>query len=59
MDEEEVAHKVQYLDVPEGEEPLETNWIVRAGRALVMYPDASTYEGEVPKPEGALQTAHQ
>ena len=45
MDEEETAHKVQYLDVPEGEEPLETNWIVRAGRALVTYPDGSTYEG--------------
>lgn len=53
MDEEEALHKVQYLDVPEGEEPLEANWIVRAGRALVTYPDGSTYEGE------AAETADQ
>jgi hypothetical protein len=37
--------KVEYLDLPEGAEPEEANWIKRAGRAKVTYPNGSTFEG--------------
>jgi hypothetical protein len=42
-DEEAPQCKVEYLDNPEG--PEETNWIKRAGRAKVTYPNGCTFEG--------------
>ena len=38
--------KVEYLDIPEGsEEPAETNWIKRAGKCKVTYPNGCIFEG--------------
>ena len=45
-DEEEPQCKVEYLDLPEGAEPEETNWIRRAGKAKVTYPNGHIFEGE-------------
>jgi hypothetical protein len=42
-DEEAPQCKVEYLDNTEG--PEETNWIKRAGRARVTYPNGCTFEG--------------
>jgi hypothetical protein len=36
--------KVTYIDLPEGAEE-ETNWIKRAGKARVVYPNTHTFEG--------------
>eukprot|EP00607_Mallomonas_marina_P000145 CAMPEP_0182428752 /NCGR_PEP_ID=MMETSP1167-20130531/23342_1 /TAXON_ID=2988 /ORGANISM="Mallomonas Sp, Strain CCMP3275" /LENGTH=223 /DNA_ID=CAMNT_0024611817 /DNA_START=126 /DNA_END=794 /DNA_ORIENTATION=+ len=44
MGDEENLHKVEYLDTPDGL-PDETNWIKRAGKAKVTYPNESTFEG--------------
>lgn len=44
-DEEEVHCKVEYLDLPEGAEPEETNWIRRAGKCRVTYPNGHIFEG--------------
>lgn len=45
-DEETPQCKVEYLDIPEGsEEPAETNWIKRAGRCKVTYPNGCVFEG--------------
>eukprot|EP01032_Pedospumella_encystans_P020893 gene20893-23726_t len=44
-DEEEPQCKVEYLDLPEGAEPEETNWIRRAGKAKVTYPNGHIFEG--------------
>lgn len=43
-DDEEAGCKVEYLDTPDGT-PEETNWIKRAGRAKVTYPNGCTFEG--------------
>lgn len=43
-DDEEVGCKVEYLDTIDGT-PEETNWIVRAGRARVTYPNGCVFEG--------------
>jgi hypothetical protein len=45
MDEEEEHHKVEYLDLPEGQEEI-TNWIKRPGKARVTYTNGHTFEGE-------------
>lgn len=45
-DSEEVFCKVEYLDTAEGQEPEETNWIKRAGRCRVTYPNGDIFEGE-------------
>lgn len=45
-DEEEPQCKVEYLDLPEGAEPEETNWIRRAGKAKVTYPNGHIFEGK-------------
>jgi hypothetical protein len=42
-DEEAPQCKVEYLDLPEGTE--ETNWIKRAGKCKVTYPNGDTFEG--------------
>ena len=42
-DEETPQCKVEYLDNPDG--PEETNWIKRAGKAKVTYPNGCTFEG--------------
>lgn len=44
-DEEEAGCKVEYLDTIDGT-PEESNWIVRAGRARVTYPNGCVFEGE-------------
>ncbi len=44
MAEDEPQCKVEYLDVPEGGEEV-TNWIRRAGRCKVTYPNNDTFEG--------------
>jgi hypothetical protein len=44
-DEEEPQCKVEYLDLAEGAEPEETNWIRRAGRCKVTYPNGHIFEG--------------
>jgi hypothetical protein len=44
-DEEEPQCKVEYLDIAEGGEPEETNWIRRAGRCRVTYPNGHIFEG--------------
>jgi hypothetical protein len=43
-DEDEPQHKVEYLDRPEGE-PEEANWVTRAGKARVTYPNGHVFEG--------------
>ena len=43
-DEEESGCKVEYLDTPDGSVE-ETNWIKRAGKARVTYPNGSTFTG--------------
>ena len=43
-DEEGPQCKIEYLDNPEG--PEETNWIKRAGKAKVTYPNGCTFEGK-------------
>lgn len=45
MGDEEPQCKVEYLDVPEGAEPEETNWIKRAGKCRVTYPNGHVFEG--------------
>jgi hypothetical protein len=45
-DEEEPQCKVEYLDLAEGAEPEETNWIRRAGRCRVTYVNGCTFEGK-------------
>jgi hypothetical protein len=45
MSDEESLCKVEYLDVPEGEAPEETNWIRRAGQCRVTYPNGHIFEG--------------
>ena len=44
-DEEEPQCKVEYLDIAEGAEPEETNWIRRAGKCRVTYPNGHVFEG--------------
>lgn len=44
-DEEEPQCKVEYLDAPEGAEEV-TNWIKRAGKARVTYPNGEIFEGK-------------
>jgi hypothetical protein len=44
-DDEEAGCKVEYLDTADGT-PEETNWIMRAGRARVTYPNGCTFEGK-------------
>jgi hypothetical protein len=51
-DDEEPRCKVSYLDVAEGAEE-ETNWIKRAGKARVVYPNGHSFEG---KRGAAIQT---
>jgi hypothetical protein len=46
-DEEEPQCKVEYLDIAEGGEPEETNWIRRAGKCRVTYPNGHIFEGTV------------
>ena len=47
MGDEEAEYKVKYIDVEEdAEEATEFNWVSRAGKALVTYPNGCTYEGE-------------
>jgi hypothetical protein len=41
-DEDAPQCKVEYIDVPE---PEETNWIKRAGKCKVVYPNGCTFEG--------------
>ena len=43
-DEEEVHCKVEYIDLPD-EQVEETNWIKRAGKCRVTYPNGHTFEG--------------
>jgi hypothetical protein len=45
-DDEEPRCKVSYLDVAEGAEE-ETNWIKRAGKARVIYPNGHSFEGRI------------
>lgn len=45
-DEEEPQCKVEYLDIAEGGEPEETNWIRRAGKCRVTYPNGHIFEGK-------------
>ena len=47
MEDEQPQCQVEYLDVPEGEEPQIHTWIARAGRARVTYPDGNTFEGAI------------
>jgi len=44
MGDEENLCKVEYLDTLDGV-PEETNWIKRAGKAKVTYPNGCTFEG--------------
>lgn len=44
MGDEEPQCKVEYLDTPDGS-PEETNWIKRAGKCKVTYPNTHTFEG--------------
>lgn len=46
-DEETPQCKVEYLDIAEGGEPEETNWIRRAGKCRVTYPNGHTFEGNL------------
>ena len=41
-DDDEPRCKVEYLDVAE---PEETNWIRRAGKCKVTYPNGHVFEG--------------
>ncbi len=43
-DGDEALCKVEYLDTPDGV-PEETNWIKRAGRCKVTYPNGAIFEG--------------
>jgi hypothetical protein len=45
MAEEEQGCKVEYLDTADGS-PEEANWIKRAGRAKVTYPNGCVFEGK-------------
>jgi hypothetical protein len=45
MGDEEPQVKVEYLDVPEGGDPEETNWIKRAGKCRVTYVNGCIFEG--------------
>jgi len=45
MGDEEPQVKVEYLDIPEGGDPEETNWIKRAGTARVTYVNGCIFEG--------------
>ena len=42
MGDEENLCKVEYLDT---DPPEETNWIKRAGKCKVTYPNGATFEG--------------
>ena len=44
MAEDEPGCKVEYVESEDGPAE-ETNWIKRAGRAKVTYPDGCTFEG--------------
>lgn len=44
-DDEEPRCKVAYLDLDEGAEE-NTNWIKRAGKAKVIYPNGHSFEGK-------------
>ncbi len=44
MGDEEPQCKVEYLDLPDGGAE-ETNWIKRAGKAKVTYPNGEIFEG--------------
>mmetsp|Transcript_5875 Transcript_5875/g.9678 ORF Transcript_5875/g.9678 Transcript_5875/m.9678 type:complete len:232 (+) Transcript_5875:51-746(+) len=44
-DDEEPQCKVEYIDLPEGADPEETNWIRRAGKCRVTYVNGCTFEG--------------
>ena len=49
-EEEEPRCKVTYIDLPEGATE-ETNWIKRAGKCQVVYPNGGhTFEGKLPVP---------
>ena len=43
-DDDEPKCKVEYLDTPDGI-PDETNWIKRAGKARVTYPNNCVFTG--------------
>ena len=43
-DDETPRCQVTYLDVPE---PEETNWIKRAGKCKVTYPNGCIFEGKI------------
>lgn len=45
-DDETPQCKVEYNDLPDGSIE-ETNWIKRAGKAKVIYPNGHVFEGEV------------
>jgi radial spoke head protein 1 len=45
MGDEEPQCKVEYLDLAEGADPEETNWIRRAGKARVTYVNGCIFEG--------------
>ena len=45
MDDEENQIKVEYIDLPEGAEEEVTNWIRRAGKARITYPNGDIFEG--------------
>lgn len=44
-DDDEQGCRVEYIDLPEGSPEDITNWIRRAGKAKVTYPDGCTFEG--------------
>lgn len=47
MGDEEVPQcKVEYLDIAEGGEEEVTNWIRRAGKCRVTYPNGEIFEGQ-------------
>lgn len=47
MADDEPQCKVEYIDLPEGATE-ETNWIKRAGKCRVVYPNGHTFEGICP-----------
>ena len=44
-DEEDAGCKVVYMDLADGNNE-ETNWIKRAGKAMVTYPNGCTFTGK-------------
>jgi hypothetical protein len=46
MGDEEPQCKVEYTDLPDGAVE-ETNWIKRAGKCKVTYPNGDIFEGKI------------